>query len=160
MPSFDIVSEVDRHELSNAVDQTNREVSNRFDFKGTGSRVEQEGDTLVIHAPAEFQVRQVRDILEQKLTRRGIDIACLEAGEIVESGQEARLELKVRQGIDRDTARELVKRIKGLKLKVQAAIQGEQVRVTGKKRDDLQQVIAALKAADLGLPLQFTNFRD
>ncbi len=160
MPSFDIVSEVDRHELSNAVDQTNREVSNRFDFKGTGSRVEQEDDTLVIHAPAEFQVRQVRDILEQKMTRRGIDIACLQAGEIVESGQEARQELKVRQGIDRDTARALVKRIKELKLKVQAAIQGEQVRVTGKKRDDLQQVIAALKAADIGLPLQFTNFRD
>ncbi len=160
MPSFDIVSEVDRHELSNAVDQTNREVSNRFDFKGTGSRVEQEDDTLVIHAPAEFQVRQVRDILEQKMTRRGIDIACLQTGEIVESGQEARQELKVRQGIDRDTARALVKRIKELKLKVQAAIQGEQVRVTGKKRDDLQQVIAALKAADIGLPLQFTNFRD
>ena len=160
MPSFDIVSEVDRHELSNAVDQTNREVANRFDFKGTNSRVEQEDDTLVIHAPAEFQVRQVRDILEQKMTRRGIDIGCLQAGEIVESGQEAHQEMKVRQGIDRDTARALVKRIKELKLKVQAAIQGEQVRVSGKKRDDLQQVIAALKAADIGLPLQFTNFRD
>jgi hypothetical protein len=143
MPSFDVVSEVDMHELTNAVDQTNREVGNRFDFKGTNSKVE-----------------QILDILRQKMVKRGIDIGCLELEEPVTSGKEVRRKVIARQGIDKDLARKIVKMTKDAKLKVQAAIQGDQVRVSGKKRDDLQQVITMLKEAKLDLPLQYTNFRD
>jgi len=161
MPSFDIVSQIDSHELTNAVDQTNREVGNRFDFKGTNSRIEAAEHVLTLIAPAEFQVAQVRDILENKLSRRGIDIRCLDRGPVHESHNEARQEVTVRQGIDKELAKTLVKRVKDSKLKVQAAIQGDQVRVTGKKRDDLQDVIALLKNdKTLELPLQFINFRD
>ena len=160
MPSFDIVSEVNQHELTNAVDQTNREVTNRFDFKGTNSRVERAENVLTLIAPAEFQIRQVADILAAKIAKRGIDVRCLDYGEIQEGGNEARQPVTVRQGIDKDLARQMVKDIKASGLKVQAAIQGEQLRVTGKKRDDLQQVIAQLRAAKYELPLQFTNFRD
>lgn len=160
MPSFDVVSKVDEHELTNAVDQANRAVTNRFDFKGTGSKVEREGYELVIDAPAEFQVNQVRDLLEQAMTRRGIDIGCLDRGAIIETAGRARQRLTIRHGIDGDLARKIVKHVKDLKLRVQAAVQGDQVRVTGKKRDDLQAVIATLKSADFGLPLQFDNFRD
>ena len=160
MPSFDIVSEVDAHELTNAVDQANREISNRFDFKGSNSRVEQKGNVLTIEAEAEFQIRQINDILNQKLSKRGIDIACLEHDEVVESNMRASQVVTVREGIDKELAKKIVKMIKDKKLKVQAQVQGEQVRVTGKKRDDLQQVIAFLKEASLGLPLQYQNFRD
>ena len=160
MPSFDVVSEVNMHELSNAVDQTNREVGNRFDFKGSDAHVEQSDATLTLHAASEFQLNQMKDILHGKMSKRGVDIASLEESELETSGNRARQELTVRQGIDKETARNLVKRIKETKLKVQAAIQGEQVRVTGKKRDDLQQAIAGLREADVGLPLQFVNFRD
>lgn len=160
MPSFDVVSEVDKHELTNAVDQTNREVSNRFDFKGSNARVERNENQLTVIATAEFQIKQVIDILQGKMTKRGIDIDCLDYGEVVEANNEARQVITVREGIDKDSARKLVKLVKDSKLKVQAQIQQEQVRVTGKKRDDLQQLIADMKAAKLELPLQFVNFRD
>ncbi|MGR8920116.1 MAG: YajQ family cyclic di-GMP-binding protein [Gammaproteobacteria bacterium] len=160
MPSFDVVSEVDQHELTNAVDQTVRELGNRFDFKGTNARVERDGNQLTLIAEAEFQTRQILDILQEKCTRRGIDIDCLEVGAVATNVAEARLPVTVREGIDRDTARAMVKLVKDSKLKVQAQIQQEQVRVTGKKRDDLQQVMATFKDAGLGVPLQFKNFRD
>ena len=160
MPSFDVVSEVDMHELSNAVDQANREVSNRFDFKGTGAKFELDESTVSLTAQVEFQLQQMMDILRQKLSKRGIDIGALEVKDPVVSGNEARQAAVVRQGIDSALAKKLVKMIKDAKLKVQAAIQGEQVRVTGKKRDDLQTVIAMLREADVELPLQYTNFRD
>ncbi len=160
MPSFDVVSEVDQHELSNAVDQANREIDNRFDFKGADARIERSERVLTLEAQNEFQIKQMVDILHKKLVKRGVDIGSLEEGKIQESGSRARQELTVRQGIDKETARKIVKMVKDAKLKVQAAIQGEQVRVTGKKRDDLQQVIATLRDAKLDLPLQYINFRD
>jgi hypothetical protein len=160
MPSFDVVSEIDIHELSNAVDQCNREVANRFDFKGTNSRVERSEFRLTIVAPAKFQVQQVNDILQNRLAKRGIDVRCLEYGKLHESVSEARQDITVRQGIDKELAKKVAKLVKDTGLKVQTAVQGEQVRVTGKKRDDLQLVIAALRTASLDLPLQFTNFRD
>ena len=160
MPSFDVVSEVDLHELANAVDQANREVGNRFDFKGSDARVELAELLLTIHADNEFQLRQVVDILHKKLASRGVDIAALKEAEIVVSGQKAHLEISVRQGIDQDTARALVKQIKSSKLRVQASIQGDKVRVSGKKRDDLQNIISNLKETKTDLPLQYLNFRD
>ncbi|MGB5305063.1 MAG: YajQ family cyclic di-GMP-binding protein [Gammaproteobacteria bacterium] len=160
MPSFDIVSEVDEHEVSNAVDQTNREVGNRFDFKGSDSRVELKESTLTLHSDNEFQIKQILDILHKKMAKRGIDIAALSQGDIVSSGNKASLVITVCQGIDQDMARKIVKLSKEAKLKVQASIQGDKVRITGKKRDDLQNIIAMLDDAKLGLPLQYTNFRD
>ena len=160
MPSFDVVSEVDLHELSNAVDQANREIDNRFDFKGTDARIERSEELLTLEAQNEFQIKQMLDILHKKLVKRGVDIDSLEEGKLQESGSRARQEFKVRQGIDTDTARKIVKMVKEIKLKVQVAIQGEQVRVSGKKRDDLQQVITVLRNAKLDLPLQYINFRD
>ena len=160
MPSFDVVSEVDMHEVTNAVDQANREVTTRFDFKGTGSRYEVDAGVVTLFTQSEFQLKQMLDILVGKLAKRGVDVACLDSADPELAGQEARQRVTLRQGIDKDLARRIVKRIKDRKLKVQAAVQGEQVRVTGKKRDDLQAVIADLKGAELGLPLQFTNFRD
>ena len=151
MPSFDVVSEVDHHELSNGVDQANREVTTRFDFKGTGSRFELTDD---------FQLQQMYDILCNKLVKRGIDIACLEKGEPVIQAKTATQSIKVIEGIETAVAKNMVKMIKQSKAKVQAAIQGDQLRVTGKKRDDLQEVIALLKNADIDTPLQFKNFRD
>jgi len=160
MPSFDIVSEIDMHELNNAVDQTNREVSTRFDFKGTDSRVELSGNVITLIAPTEFQVKQIDDILQTKLSKRGIDIKCLEHGKISENLNEARQPVTMRQGIDKELAKKITRIIKDSKLKVQAAIQGEQVRITGKKRDDLQESIALLKKSSIELPLQYVNFRD
>lgn len=160
MPSFDVVSEVDMHEVTNSIDQANREVSTRFDFKGTGSRFELDAAVVTLYSQSDFQLQQMLDILVSKLARRGVDVTCLDRGEPELAGQEARQRVTFRQGIDRDLARKIVKRIKDAKMKVQAAVQGEQVRVTGKKRDDLQAAIADLKSADMGLPLQFTNFRD
>ncbi len=160
MPSFDVVSEVDLHEVTNAVDQTNREVSNRFDFKGSSARVEQNEHLINVHADSEFQIRQVIDILHKKMAKRGIDIAALSDGEVIVSGKQARLEITVRHGIDQDTARRLVKLIKSSKVKVQASIQGDKVRVSGKKRDDLQSIISDLKNSSTELPLQYINFRD
>ena len=160
MPSFDVVSEIDMHELSNAVDQTNREVGTRFDFKGTDSRVELAQAEITISSGSEFQVQQIRDILLNKMVKRGIDIGCLDYQDSVPAGKEVRQKIVARQGIDKELAKKIVKLVKDSKLKVQAAIQGEQVRVTGKKRDDLQEVMALLKDTKLDLPLQYTNFRD
>lgn len=160
MPSFDVVSKVDAHELRNAVDQANREIDNRFDFKGVGAKFEIEGEKINLTAKEEFQLRQMTDILRLKMAKRDIDIACLEEGEPVQSGTTSRMAIVVRQGIDTPLAKKIVKLIKDQKLKVQTAIQGDQLRVTGKKRDDLQAVIAYLKEADLGLPVQYINFRD
>lgn len=160
MPSFDIVSEIDMHELSNSIDQANREITNRFDFKGTNSRVELKENIITLVAPAEFQIKQIEDILTTKMSKRGIDIKCLEKGEVTENINEARKAITVRQGIDKELAKKLVKLVKDTKLKVQSSIQGEQVRVTGKKRDDLQEIIQMLKNSKLDLPLQFVNFRD
>jgi len=160
MPSFDVVSEVDKHELTNAIDQTNREVTNRFDFKGTNARVERNDNALTIIATAEFQIKQIVDILQGRMTKRGIDIDCLDFQEVTESNNEARQNVVVREGIEKDIARKMIKLVKDSKIKVQAQIQQNQLRVSGKKRDDLQNVIAELKAARLGLPLQYVNFRD
>lgn len=160
MPSFDVVSEINRHELTNAIDQCNREVNNRFDFKGTNSRVEHKEAILTLVAPAEFQIKQIIDILQLKMSKRGIDVGCLDYGEIQESNNETRQEITVRQGIDKDLARKIVKLVKNTRLKVQSSIQGDQVRITGKKRDDLQEAIAFIKEQNLGLPLQYANFRD
>ena len=160
MPSFDIVSEVDLHEVANAVDQTNREVGNRFDFKGTDARVEHKDAVLTLHTDNEFQIRQVLDILHKKMARRGIDIAALSEGKIEITVNKANLVITVLQGIDQDAARKLVKNIKATKLKVQSSIQGDRVRVSGKKRDDLQHIISKLDDFNLQLPLQTINFRD
>ena len=160
MPSFDVVSEVDHHELSNGVDQANREVTTRFDFKGTGSSFELADQVITMSTESEFQLQQMYDILCNKLVKRGIDIACLEKNEAVIQARSATQTVKVREGIETPIAKDMVKLIKQSKTKVQAAIQGDQLRITGKKRDDLQQIIALLKAADLEVPLQYKNFRD
>jgi uncharacterized protein YajQ (UPF0234 family) len=160
MPSFDVVSEVNHHELSNAVDQANREVTTRFDFKGTGSNFELAGNLITMNTESEFQLQQMYDILCNKLVKRGVDIACLEMGEPDIQLKTARQAVTVREGIETADARKMVKLIKEQKMKVQAAIQGDQLRVTGKKRDDLQGVIALLKGSDFAVPLQFKNFRD
>lgn len=160
MPSFDVVSEVDKHELANAVDQTNRELATRYDFKGSNAMVEHTDEALSLQAQSEFQLEQIMDILRQKLAKRGVDAACLDPGKVEEANNRARQNIAIKQGIDQTTAKKIVKLVKESKLKVQAAIQGEQVRITGKKRDDLQTAIAALKAAEMELPLQYTNFRD
>lgn len=160
MPSFDVVSEVDAHELRNAVDQTTREIGNRFDLKGTGARVEQEAYVLTLIGEADFQVQQVLEILRLRLAKRGIDVACLDIADITRNLAEARQKVTVRNGLDADGARKVVNSIKESGIKVQAQVQDQQVRVTGKKRDDLQEVIAFLRKAELEVPLQFTNFRD
>lgn len=161
MPSFDVVSEVDMQEVRNAVDQGNREIQNRFDFKGSDARIEQADARLTVFADDEFKVGQALDILQARLAKRNVDIGCLELGAVEKAGGDtARQEVVVRQGVDTELARKIVKFIKDRKLKVQAAIQGDKVRVTGKKRDDLQAVIGALREQDFGLPLQYTNFRD
>lgn len=160
MPSFDVVSEFDAHEASNAVDQANREVGTRFDFKGTGSKYELQEQVIALTSQTDFQLKQMLDILRQKLSKRGIDIACMKEEEPELTGTEARQKVILRQGIDTPLAKELVKKIKASKIKVQTAIQGEKLRVTGKKRDDLQAVIALLKDSGTELPLQYENFRD
>ena len=161
MPSFDIVSEVDKHELRNAVDQANREVQTRFDFRGSNAEYALNDLTIAMSATSDFQLKQMLDILIQKAAKRGIDVEAIESGEAETALNSAKQNVTIRHGIDKDTARKLVRTIKNSKLRVQAAIQGEQIRVTGKKRDDLQAVIRLLKGAEgLGLPLQFNNFRD
>jgi len=160
MPSFDVVSEVNHHELSNGVDQANREVTTRFDFKGTGSGFELTDQVISMNTESDFQLQQMYDILCNKLVKRGIDIACLEKGEAVIQARTATQTVKVNEGIETPVAKDMVKLIKQSKSKVQTAIQGEQLRVTGKKRDDLQAVIALLKNAKIDIPLQYKNFRD
>ncbi len=160
MPSFDIVSEINMHELTNAVNNANRAITQRYDFKGTQTSVKQSKEEVTLISESEFQVQQVLDIMLTELVRRKVDIKSLEQGDIKGNGKLMEQKLTICQGIDKDSARKIVKLIKDKKLKVQAAIQGEQVRVTGKKRDDLQAVMAMLKEQDLAVALQFTNFRD
>lgn len=160
MPSFDIVSEVNLHEAANAVDQSNREVGTRFDFKGSGARYSLADGVITLEAETEFQLQQMLDILQPRLAKRGIDLLCLKIDEPKVTGKTARQSVTLRQGIDAALARTIVKQIKDSKIKVQAAIQGDQVRVTGKQRDDLQEIIARLRQAKFEMPLQFSNFRD
>ncbi len=160
MPSFDIVSTIDQHEVSNAVDQANREVTTRFDFKDTNARLELSKDKITLIAPTDFQLKQVDEILRNKLAKRQVDIRSFDYKEISTNLNEAKQIIEVKQGIDSDNAKKIVKLIKDTQAKVQAAIQGDQIRVTGKKRDDLQEVIAKLREAKVALPLQFINFRD
>jgi len=160
MPSFDVVSELDMHELQNAVDQANREVSTRFDFKGVAASFELGDGELTLHAEVDFQLQQMRDVLRTKLIARKIDIKSLEFQPFVASGMKVKQQVTLRQGLDQAQAKKVGKLIKDHKLKVQTQVQGEQVRITGKKRDDLQQAIALLREAEFELPLQFTNFRD
>lgn len=160
MPSFDIVSEVNPHEVTNAVDQASREVDQRFDFKGTNAKFELKDVVVTLSAPADFQLKQMLEILKLKLSKRGVDVACLKVDEPVTTGQTARQVVTLRQGIDTELGKKIQRLVKDSKLKVQAAIQDKQVRVSGKSRDDLQSVIALVKKGGFDLPLQFTNFRD
>ncbi len=161
MLSFDIVSEVDWQEVNNAINQANKEIANRYDFKGSDARVEQHVPTLTLYADDSFKIGQMLEIVQFKLAKRAVDVACLDKGEVkISPTGKAVQEIKVREGVDIDLARKIVKLIKHRKLKVQAAIQGTQVRVSGKKRDDLQQVIGLLKDQAFDLPLQYMNFRD
>ena len=161
MPSFDVVSEVDLHEVRNALDQANREVGTRFDFKGVDASFElTASEDVTVTAEVDFQVRQMLEILRAKLVKRKVDIKCLQEGEVELSGQKASMTVTRQQGIEADLARKIVKMVKGTKIKVQTAIQGEKLRVSGKKRDDLQKVMGVIKDAKLGIPLQYSNFRD
>ena len=160
MPSFDVVSEIDHHELKNALDQANREIGTRYDFKGSNSKIDQTGNELTLEAESEFQIKQMVPILKEKMSKRDLDVDCMDFADIVEMNKRARQQVSVREGLDKDLARKMVKLIKDSKIKVQAAIQGEQLRINGKKRDDLQQVMQLLREAKLGIPLQFNNFRD
>ena len=160
MPSFDVVSEVDTHELTNAIDQANRELGTRFDFRGVDAAFKLEESTLSLHAPSEFQLQQMMDILRARLIARKIDARCLEPGEVLTNVAGARQQVKVKQGIERELAKQLQAALKDAKLKVDSQINGDKLRVTGKKRDDLQAAIALLRAGDYAMPLQFENFRD
>ena len=160
MPSFDIVSEIDLQEVRNAVDQTSRELSSRFDFRGVDASVLLEDETILVSAPEEFQINQIRDILRDKMTSRKIDSRALQAGLIEGAGKVKRQKLELGQGINQDISKKITKLIKESKLKVQSQINGEKLRVTGKKRDELQSVMSLVKDADLPLPMQFNNFRD
>ena len=162
MPSFDVVSQVDMHELTNAIDQASREIGTRYDFKGVEASFElkEKEKTITLTAEVEFQIEQMLDLLKTKLVKRKIDLSTLKVGEVQTVGQKAILKCDVQQGIETDTAKKIVKHIKELGIKVQAAIQGDKLRVTGTKRDDLQKVIADLRQQDFKLPLQYDNFRD
>ena len=161
MPSFDVVSELDKHELTNAVENAVKELDRRYDLKGKGSFEFKEKDlTVNLTAEAGFQLEAMIEILKLALTKRKIDVQCLEVKDAYASGKLMKQDAILKEGIDKEMAKKIVAHIKDAKLKVQAAIQGEQVRVTGKKRDDLQEAIAALRAKEFGMPLQFNNFRD
>lgn len=160
MPSFDVVSKLDDHELTNAVDQANRELDKRFDFKGSGASFELGENLVTLKADAEFRLKQMEDILMQRLAARGIDIRCAEVKEPDTNLASARQQIVLKQGIDQPLGKKIVKLLKDSGLKVQAQIQGDQLRVTGKKRDDLQEAIAFLRKTDVEMPLQFENFRD
>lgn len=160
MPTFDIVSEVDTHELTNAVDQAVRELTQRFDFKGTDATYELEDTTVTMSAPADFQLKQMLDILKLRIAKRGIDVTCLDVQDPVVNLARAKQLVVLKQGIDQETGKKVSRLLKDSKLKVQTQLQGEKVRVTGKKRDDLQEAIAFLRSAELDVPLQFNNFRD
>jgi len=160
LPSFDIVSEVDMHQLTNAVDQANRVIDTRFDFKGVDCSFERNDYAVTVTAEADFQIDQMVDMLRGTLIKCQIDPTCMELGDVVPSGKQVKQELTMRHGLETLLSKKIVKMIKETKIKVQSAIQGDKVRVTGKKRDDLQQVMAMLRESDLDMPLQFDNFRD
>ncbi len=160
MPSFDIVSEVDTHELTNAVDQASRELTTRFDFKGVDASFALEDQVINQSAPSDFQLQQMTDILRGRLTARGIDVRCLEFGDVETNLAGARQKVTVKQGIERELAKKIQSTLKEAKLKVASQINGDRLRVNGKKRDDLQAGMALLKAAEFEQPLQFDNFRD
>ena len=160
MASFDIKSELDSHEVTNAVDQANRILQNRFDFKGTGAEFSMGDNEILLSAKEEFQIHQMVPILNESITKRGIDIKTLKAGEIELATGTARQSIVLRKGIDKELAKKITSLVKQSKIKVQAAIQGDSVRITGKKRDELQQVIQAVKDQNYDIPLQFINFRD
>lgn len=160
MPSFDIVSKVDLQEVRNAVDQANREISSRFDFKGTDAKFEQQEEKITVKAENEFQLKQMQDILQAKLIKRGIAVGSVDLGKIETNLSEARQVVTIKQGIETELAKKIIRGIKDSKLKVQAAIQGDQIRVTGKNRDDLQDTIALVREQKNILPLQYINFRD
>ena len=160
MPSFDVVSEVDSHELTNAVDQANRELGNRFDFKGVDAKFALDEQVITQSASSDFQLQQMTEILRARLIARGIDVRCLEFGEVETNVAGARQKVTVKQGIERELAKKIQSSLKDAKLKVDSQINGDKLRVNGKKRDDLQAAIALLKGAEFELPLQFDNFRD
>lgn len=161
MPSFDTVSEVDKHEAQNAVDQANRELDKRFDFKGVDASFELKDFNVTLTANEEFQIEQMKPMLEGAMIKRNIKVSCLEYGDLTGAGKQVKMIATMRQGIDKDLARELVKIVKDSKLKVQASIQGEMVRIQGKKRDDLQQVMALFRGDEsISMPLAFKNFKD
>ncbi|NYT66684.1 YajQ family cyclic di-GMP-binding protein [Alcaligenaceae bacterium] len=160
MPSFDVVSEVDKHELANAVDQASRELNTRFDFKGTDAKFELDGYVINQSAPSVFQLNQMLDILRGRLSARGVDVRCLETDSPNENLGGARQKITVRQGIEQPVSKKLIAALKAEKIKVEAQINGEKLRISGKKRDDLQAAIALLKKTDVDVPLQFENFRD
>lgn len=160
MPSFDIVSEIDTQEVRNAVENASRELDTRFDFRGVEASFKWTSDETTISAESDFQLDQMRDILRNKLVKRDVDVQTMTASDPIHSGKTFNQKITFKEGIETDMAKKVVKLIKDNKMKVQAAIQGEQVRVTGKKRDDLQEVIALIKRSDLGQPFQFKNFRD
>ena len=160
MPSFDVVSEVDLHELRNAIDQAARELRSRFDFRGVDASFELGEAGVQLLAMEDFQLRQMEDILRDKMARRRVDGACLDPGAIEGAGKQRRQLFVLKQGIDRDTAKKIVRIVKDSRLKAQAQINGPKLRVTAKKRDDLQRIIATLKETELDVPLQFDNYRD
>ena len=160
MPSFDIVSELNLHEVSNAVDQASREVGTRFDFKGSNAKFELNEAVVTLTSQSDFQLKQMLDLLRLRLAKRGIDTACMKIDDPVISGQTAKQVVTLRQGIETELGKKIQRIIKDSKIKVQAAIQDKQVRVTGKSRDDLQTIIAMMRKAELDMPLQFSNFRD
>ena len=160
MPSFDAVSELNSHEVTNAIDQANRELGQRFDFKDTGAVFELNEFTVTLKAEVEFQLKQMLEILKLRLSKRGIDLVCLEIKEPSSNLAAAQQEVVLRQGIDQETGKKISQLIKGSKLKVTSALQGDKVRITGKSRDDLQQAIQLLRTSKLETPLQFNNFRD
>ena len=160
MPSFDVVSNFDAHEVSNAVNQANHEVNTRFDFKGTGSKFELEGQLVTLTTQSDFQLKQMLDMLRQKLAKRGVDIGCIKEEKPEVTSSQAQQKVILRKGIDMPLAKDLVKTIKGSKLKVQVAVQGDKLRVNSKKRDNLQSIIGLLKNMDIDLPLQYENFRN
>jgi cyclic-di-GMP-binding protein len=161
MPSFDVVSEADMVEVRNAIDQTNKEVSNRFDFKGSDARVEQKENDLTVFADAEFQLQQVKEVMTNKLAKRGVDVRFLDEGKIEKiGGDKVKQVIKIKNGIEGDTAKKIVRVIKDSKMKVQASIQGDAVRIQGAKRDDLQAAMQLLRKDVPDTPLEFNNFRD
>lgn len=160
MPSFDIVSELDFHEVANAINQCQREIDNRFDFKGTDSKVEIKDNLVTVHSSNDFQLDQILQILRTKLSKRGINTLCMSIADPKPLGKQMVQEITLQHGIEQDIAKKIIQKIKDTKLKLQTQIQGEKLRVSGKKRDDLQDIIQKLKDTSLPLPLQFENFRD